>query len=1419
MKTLSKLLSLMLCAALLFTLFPTAAMGAELPFRDVTSDDWFYSSLEYVYKNGLMKGTGAHAFSPAGETSRAMIVTILYNLEEHPEVEAASFNDVAENAWYAQPVAWAKANGIVKGYNKSSFGPNDAVTRQQFATILCNYAAFRGYSLVDGADLNTFTDVDQISDWALEAMAWANAAALIIGVSNSRLDPQGSATRAQTAAVFQRFCENVVLPASRVTVTFDFNYTGAPAAESVTAQNGETIAEPKAPSRSGYRFTGWYTEKTGGKLFDFKTPVEGDVTLYARWTIDSTVGGGTVPPTPTPTPTPTGEPDNKTLDPLIEAEFGTSTELDDTDGDGLSDYTEIMETDTDPLVEDTDENGVNDPFEDHDEDGLTNIEEQTVGTNSSFTDTDGDGLSDYVEVKVYQTDPLNPDSDRDGLTDAEELLLGLDPLSPCSDGTIPDSDRVFSQTAGSDEGILDDTLSSSENWLHPSISGDVPGVLANHILLSSCSVYSFDGNRSVVSDILELQTDYPESSPLTLSFSYETEYTGDILDLSIVKLENEELTPVDTTLDVDAKMLSGEITGEGVYFVLDLNAFLKGLGIDVFGSISTEDPTGSDVDAALFEEDAESSAPIWDNTGTIIGYAEAQAAPERKYHNDAALFESSESATKKADIVFVIDTTGSMTDAIYSVKQNIAAFAQELVKSYNIDANFSLIEYRDILEDGVGSTILHKNLYSNWYTNVDTFVTELGILQVDGGGDTPETPIDGLEIARNLDWRGDAVKFVVLVTDADYKTDNSYGYLSMEQIAKRFQDDGIIVSAITYSESIYQQLTALTDGVYGYIYGNFRDTLLLLADRIGKAAEGEWVFLDDYQAVRLKDSLENAAYTDSDEDGLSDAEELGTSKLKSMKLYINRLLRNHSVPEETYTGKLFLTVWSYKSNPTLLDTDYDGISDGTKDFDGSNVTPDPSPRNTFNGSVTGETFEGSTSANDFTFDVEFRVDYSLFFKNLSNYQKKLSVLGIIYSLGAYGNQFTMKGDLSGKLSMESLMTALGLKSVEKYHLANYYTDDDISEIVMGHRVVKYQGNERDIIIVAVRGTNATIEEWSSNFDVGADTDSYWDRNNLDWKNKDHHKGFDVAANRLSDLIDEYVSGLDSRIPKVFYFTGHSRGAAVANILGKLYLDKGYLVTSYSFATPNTTLSSDYNAKKYSSLFSVVNEDDLVPYLPLEDWGFRNYGKTYSVSIRDSYEDKFGWYDDGTWEKMFGMDYNYNGNLNDTLKAFSKIVDNRDDLYEYTGEDDTFYTYKTAYNSKSSVNEAIYAQMEKHGERISKFCHYYSLLKLNGNYYVSVEQTPAAMMMILTDVVAGEQYDGSSKKIKYSQRGSGEDSFVGNDIGFFVAKRYQKAKSEFVWSGSDSAADIAMKLRLGGMVHSHMPGTYYLIAQDEKELIP
>lgn len=181
----------------------------EIRFDDVDASAWYADGVYYVAGQGIMNGSGNCAFSPDTVMSRAMLVQVLYNLEGQPETDASAFTDVAADAWYADAVAWAADAGIVTGVSDTTFAPDVTMTREQIATILYRYAAYKGYDMTASNDLNGYADAGEIGSYAVEAMGWANGAGLITGSTATTLNPLGSATRAEVATILMRFLESV----------------------------------------------------------------------------------------------------------------------------------------------------------------------------------------------------------------------------------------------------------------------------------------------------------------------------------------------------------------------------------------------------------------------------------------------------------------------------------------------------------------------------------------------------------------------------------------------------------------------------------------------------------------------------------------------------------------------------------------------------------------------------------------------------------------------------------------------------------------------------------------------------------------------------------------------------------------------------------------------------------------------------------------------------------------------------------------------------------------------------------------------------------------------------------------------------------------------------------------------------------
>ena len=186
--------------------------GKNFPFQDVKPGDWFYEVVRYVYEHGLMQGIGDAVFCPGGFTTRGMIVTILWNLEGCPSTAGSMpFTDVPEDAYCAQAVKWAAANGIVSGFGDGKFRPGEPVKREQMAAILFNYARFKGYDVsgYEDIDVSGFKDVSQLSAYAFPGMQWCADNGVISGKGGGILDPRGKATRGQTAKMLYYFCENI----------------------------------------------------------------------------------------------------------------------------------------------------------------------------------------------------------------------------------------------------------------------------------------------------------------------------------------------------------------------------------------------------------------------------------------------------------------------------------------------------------------------------------------------------------------------------------------------------------------------------------------------------------------------------------------------------------------------------------------------------------------------------------------------------------------------------------------------------------------------------------------------------------------------------------------------------------------------------------------------------------------------------------------------------------------------------------------------------------------------------------------------------------------------------------------------------------------------------------------------------------
>ena len=182
------------------------------PFKDVDTGKWYHASIDYVLTHSIMNGVSGTSFAPNNNLTRGMLVQILFNLEGKPQSTSAGFSDVKADAWYAKAVGWAAANKVVTGYADGTFRPDAAVTREQAAAILYRYARSKGIDVSAGEDTNilSYADALQASEYAIPALQWAVGAGVLNGKSGNLLAPTGTATRAEIAAIMQRWCEKIV---------------------------------------------------------------------------------------------------------------------------------------------------------------------------------------------------------------------------------------------------------------------------------------------------------------------------------------------------------------------------------------------------------------------------------------------------------------------------------------------------------------------------------------------------------------------------------------------------------------------------------------------------------------------------------------------------------------------------------------------------------------------------------------------------------------------------------------------------------------------------------------------------------------------------------------------------------------------------------------------------------------------------------------------------------------------------------------------------------------------------------------------------------------------------------------------------------------------------------------------------------
>lgn len=872
-----KIMALFLSIVMVLGLLPASAFAANdtSAFSDVKTSAWYHEDVQYISENGLMKGTGENLFSPDATTTRGMIVTILYRLEGEPSpTGACPFQDVASGKYYEKAITWAAENGIVSGFSADTFGPDQNITREQMAAILYRYATYKKYDVSTAGDLSKFPDADKVSSYAVDAMKWANAAGLINGSNDGKLYPAGNATRAQVAAILTRFCKNI---AAQCTVTFQLNYGSEGTYTTVKVAKGDTITAPKAPTRSGYTFSSW-SEKTSGSAFDFKTPIEKDITLYAQWNKKSSgsSGGGTYVPPATYTVSfdSTGgspvdfqtinksdritRPENPEKDGYVFAGWYMSREY----SQEFDFYNTNISGDTVLYARWVDATDTTDS----DRDGLTDAVEEYFVTNPLKQDTDGDGLSDYFEIAHSQTDPLVMDTDGNGVMDEAEdpdgdKLTNLEEQAKGSDPLMADSDL---------DGLSDLDEVKCHNTNPAKSDSDNDGADDGWELEHGYDPTVYNSSFSVAIQPLQPSHENPVTAGVNLTSGGESASS-----VNISKVDNNPLI---------SKSIAGYL-GDAFEFTTTGPIDKAELTFTYDASLGTEGDSFKpriyyfNEETGLLEElpnqvvtDGEVKAQVSHfSTYVLLN----KVAVDKVWATDIKTPQNQgDSQYTGIDVVFVIDSSGSMwdNDRFGLRKEAAKAFVDKLGSNDRaavIDFDHDASVYQDFTSD-------HTNLKN-----------AINRINNSGGTDLGAGMGKAISLFTNSSYtRTDAYKYIIFLTDGDgsYNT----GYTSTAS------KNGIVVYTVGLGSGVKEStLKAIADGTGGKYY--FASTA------------------DALSGIYKDVSFETVDYTtDTNNDGISD--------------YYTKLLNDGDLVLSTGSCDLVGVIETYGKN--CDDWDGDGLKNG-----------------------------------------------------------------------------------------------------------------------------------------------------------------------------------------------------------------------------------------------------------------------------------------------------------------------------------------------------------------------------------------------------------------------------------------------------------------------------------------------------------
>lgn len=983
---------------------------------------------------------------------------------------------------------------------------------------------------------------------------------------------------------------------------------------------------------------------------------------------------------------------------------------------------------------------------DTDNDKVPDYIEEFFGMDINSSDSDNDALSDYIEIYYTGTDPIyvdtdgdgmvdgDEDADNDGLTNLEEISLQTDPSRLDTDGDLlsdydeikvyrtnplifdTDGDRAgdgIEVSVGTDPLVADEIFkvhAVSDNADTVKVSVDIE-LLAEQ--LETLKIQKFDDEFL-----------FPEKMPGYVGGCYDFDVDGSFEKATI-------------NFEFDSNLLNDDEFEPAIYYFNEIEQELELLDTTIVGNVASASTTHFSKYILLNRKIYEDTF-TWQDVWSTTGYT-------------------------GVEIVLVIDDSGSL-GGDYGYNATTVVFtggedpqhkrlevARNFVENANASAKIGIVKFDGVI-DNISNGLIECN-----QAGKDTLKDYLQFTYVNSGSYNINGIFDsrgytymygGIEMAMNQFSKDseDILKALVVFTDGQ-----AHDVSKHSSVISTANNNGVKIYTVglggssTYFTNYLQPLAQNTGGAF-YLASNANELTDIYNDineKIDIETDSDGDGITDYyednmvmfNGVTLELDKNNP---DTDNDGVIDGKEVCELKYEY----------NADKTKVIVTGKVI-------SNPLEIDTDYDGRND---DID---IAP-------LSGKFVGTMYgyydvEGAQYVMDFR---EFFDDKDYYDSSISS--SSLTFANAIYEEGAF--KYTLGA--AGKVSnIKEMLSFHGFEDIVNYKLSTDYTDDDISEIGLGVREVTYDGQTKKILVVVIRGTNGTIEEWSSNFDMG----------NPDSWNSIYHKGFYLTEERILSYINDYVSkNISDTSNLTYWITGHSRGAALSNILAAKLIDEGKEVFAYTFATPSTTISTTMKDSEYNSIFNIVNPRDVVSYVPLSQWSFGKFGKDITLDIGS-----LGL--DGMWCYRTGQS-SYNALEKGLLNlALSRLAS---DCAPTWGE---VFIYAGSQNISDD-------QYDKISDRAKRYCKIEERISVFGNHKgYKVYPSLAFFFQLGAEALAGT---------------SEEKENAGDLIGEFWNSKYSVTLVSILLDvGFDSTVNLPEQLGEFLVGDGHAPATYYVLIND------